>query len=75
MQTLNWKIFTVRNYWHRFRRRKWIVVIPLLISTTIAIFVSLTTTPVYRTTTTLVAEKTERGGNVVDGFSIIQQGP
>ncbi|MBI1930163.1 hypothetical protein HYR99_38670 [Candidatus Poribacteria bacterium] len=71
MQTLNRKIFTVRNYWHRFRRRKWIVVIPLLISTIIAIFVSLMTTPVYRATTTLVAEATQLGGNVVDGFSIV----
>ena len=56
MQLVNWNMLTVKGYWHRVRQRKWIVLIAMLLSTTIAVAVALTTTPVYLTTATLIAE-------------------
>ncbi|MBI1926489.1 hypothetical protein HYR99_19875 [Candidatus Poribacteria bacterium] len=68
MKTINWKAFTLKDYWHLVRRRKWILIIPLLVATLIAIVIAQITPLVYRTTTSLIAEESERG-NVLKGLS------
>ena len=69
MGTVNRRIFTIKGYWQRVQRRRWIVIIPLLLSTVIAVFVALTTTPVYRATTILTAEEVIQRADVLSGIS------
>jgi uncharacterized protein involved in exopolysaccharide biosynthesis len=57
----------MRDYWRRFRRRQWIVLVTLLLSTAIAILIALTATPMYRATATLIVEEIE-SGSVLKGL-------
>ena len=67
MRTIDWKTLTFRDYRHLLMRRKWLLVVPTLLGTIVAIVIAQITTPVYQTETTLIAEET-RSGNVLQGL-------
>ena len=67
MRTIDWKTLTFRDYWHLLRRRKWLIITPLLLATVCAILVAQITPPVYSTKVTMIAEEV-KSGSILQGI-------
>ncbi len=55
--TITEKKLVLRDYWQIFLRRKWIIIIPIIVLPAIIIPLSYLMTPVYRATTTLISQE------------------
>ena len=67
MRTIDWKTLTFRDYWHLLRRRKWLIITPLLLATACAVLVAQITPPVYSTKVTMIAEEV-KSGSILQGL-------
>ena len=58
----------LRDYWQIFLRRKWLIILPVVIIASIAIPGSFLVTPIYRASTTLISEEV-RYGSALQGIT------